>query len=387
MRLNKEAEDFFKKYIETPSISGVDNSEIVKLLDSYFSENRWQTIIIESGRYPELKNFVARLTPAEHWNCGDLVFTGHLDTIAPVAEDWDNKSPFSLRYCDGVYFGNGVADTKGPTVAAIMAAAEICDPKSLKRPVSFWLDHSEENKIDGLTYKGASEMVQWVKGQALTVDAMIVIEPTNLIAINAHKGLSEVVIETVGKAAHSSIPEKGINAIELMFEVVVKLENLRDQLRRDYDLPMNIGFIEGGRENQTNVVAEDCKLILDFRCPPNSITAEDVLSKINASVRGTGAKTRFRLEPVPAVYCDPDKEIIKIVSEVSGCAPEQVPYCSDAAAYKNLFDRGQLKDGMCIFGCGDIKYAHAANEQIEAEDMVRGIEYFKKIIRKYSMNQ
>jgi len=384
MRLDKKYEDFFSNYIAARSISAQPNEVVVAFVNEYFIARGWETEIIPSKTYAGQSNFRARLVPAEAAETGDLVLTGHLDTVAPVAEDWDTD-PFSLTYQDGVYFGNGVCDTKGPTATAILAAVEMCTPEKLTRPVSIWLNHSEENRIDGTPLKGSKEMAAWAIENQARVDAMVVLEPTKMQPIHAHNGQAEVVITVKGKAAHSSVPELGVNAIEAIGPVVTKLATLRKTLREKYDMPLNIGFIEGGRELQINVVAENCRLILDFRCRPNSITADDVLAMIHELLADSECTAQWRAQPVEPLFCDAGKPVIQLAAEVSGKAPAQVAYYTDADEYRKLMEHGQLTDGLFVFGCGDIAYAHAANEQIDADEIQQGIEFFKTMIHRYCM--
>ena len=59
----------------------------------------------------------------------------------------------------------------------------------------------------------------------------IVTEPTGLDVAIAHKGFVGFEVETVGRAAHGSRPERGIDAIALMGPVLVELSALAERLR------------------------------------------------------------------------------------------------------------------------------------------------------------
>jgi succinyl-diaminopimelate desuccinylase len=311
------------------------------------------------------------------------VINSHTDTIEPVPEDWDNGAPFSMQHQGGCYFGNGAVDTKGPTIAAVIAATEGIDPADLTRGISFWLNHSEENATGGVPLKGSREMVEWAGRENPAVDAMIVIEPTNSVPNYAHNGYAQVSLVTEGKAAHSSVPERGVNAIELMAPVIGAIADLRLALKEEYGLPMNIGFVEGGRGNQINVVAEKCRAILDYRCPPRSITAREVLSRIRDVLASVEIEPEFVIEPIPPFYSEPDLEIVALASDVTGKEPRQAMFYSDAANYRKLQDGGGLEDGIVVLGCGDIGYAHAADERIGADEMAEGIDVFREIITRY----
>ena len=83
-----------RSYIETPSVTTQPNSDIISLLNSWFTEANWSTTPLESPTYPGLYNFVAHLGPL-----GDhLVINSHTDTISPVPEDWFNDTPFKLDH-------------------------------------------------------------------------------------------------------------------------------------------------------------------------------------------------------------------------------------------------------------------------------------------------
>jgi acetylornithine deacetylase len=365
-------------YIETPSVTNQPNGDLVSLLNTWFTKANWSTLTLESSSNPGLLNFVAHIGPLEN----QLVINSHTDTISPVAEDWFNNAPFTLDHQDGFYFGNGAVDTKGPTVAAILSATQEIDPGKLKRGISFWLNHSEENAIGGVLLKGSREMVDWARREGQRPAAMIVVEPTVLTPVYAHNGYATVAIETRGLAAHSSVPETGENAIEKMSAAIGLLQTLRDQLRSEFDIPLNIGHIQGGREDQVNVVAETCRMLVDFRCPPNTLTAEEVLTRIER-ILPEGTTCKFHIETIPPFYCAPTKPIVQLAARITGKEPEQVGYYADAAIYKGLMEDGLLSDGMLILGCGDIRFAHRPNEKIGHAEMEQGIAVFTELITNY----
>ena len=179
-----------------------------------------------------------------------------------------------------------------------------------------------------------------------------------------------------------AVPETGKNAIEKMSEVIVELTTLRDHLRSDFHIPVNIGHVQGGREDQVNVVAEGCRMLVDFRCPPKTLTADEVLGRIKQTIPGDAA-CGFRIESIPPFYCSQNKPIIQLAAGITGKEPEQVGYYADAAVYRDLMNDGLLTDGMVILGCGDIRYAHRPNEKIGHAEMEQGIAVFTKLIENY----
>ena len=55
-----------------------------------------------------------------------LHILGHLDVVAP-GTGWTATQPFEPKVVDGMLYGRGVADDKGPTVAALLAMKAVRD--------------------------------------------------------------------------------------------------------------------------------------------------------------------------------------------------------------------------------------------------------------------
>ncbi|MBN1674773.1 MAG: M20/M25/M40 family metallo-hydrolase [Kiritimatiellae bacterium] len=384
--LNERHERWLRDYIETPSITNTGNEAQMRLLGEYFRAKGWQTGVIESPTYKGLGNFVAWLDPAHEavQRGAHLVIAAHGDTVPPPAPStWQNGDPMKLVLRDGHYYGLGVADTKGPTVAAMIAATEGLQATRLKRPVAFWINHSEENQAGGIPLKGAGEMVDLALREQTKIDAMIVVEPTRDVPVNAHFGYAQVAVDLKGKAAHGSMPQQGDNAVERMGAAIEALRRLRQELAQQHGLPLNIGFAHGGNEGQVNVVPDSARLVLDYRCPPNSVPAPRVLELVRQAVAPMKAKTDLVFPAIEPFACGASKPLVRLVSQITRKTPQTVRYYTDAAAYRRLQERGQLTDGLLVFGCGDIRRAHAPDERIEAAHLVKGIETFRKIFEAY----
>ena len=108
--------------------------------------------------------------------------------------------------------------------------------------------------------------------KGLTATAAIVGEPTSLRPIVAHKGAVRFRIVTHGKAAHTSRPENGDNAILQMVEVIDWLRERLEPAIAMRDHPrltsptMTIGTITGG--TGVNIVPDRCAIEIDRRSLP-----------------------------------------------------------------------------------------------------------------------
>ena len=69
----------------------------------------------------------------------------------------------------------------------------------------------------------------------ILADYAIVSEPTNLLVVSTCKGDMDIRIQITGKAAHASVPEKGLNAIYLASKIVLELEKYANNLKKIHE--------------------------------------------------------------------------------------------------------------------------------------------------------
>ncbi len=166
---------------------------------------------------------------------GGVLFVTHTDTVPPgPPARWTETGgdPRALTLKDGVLFGLGVADVKLDALCKI-AAAEKLRGRKLARP--FWLSATGAEEV-GL--RGARRFAESALFKSMQVREVLCGEPCELALIRAHKGYAVVVctitdsatqaigsaphtgerarfaeIDFIGKAAHSSTPMLGDNAI------------------------------------------------------------------------------------------------------------------------------------------------------------------------------
>ncbi len=202
------------------------------------------------------------------WKIGDehkkkIVLCGHLDTV-PIGnlEFWD-FDPFSSKKFDGDKIGGrGAADMKAGVVSILGTIAYLLeDADSLPWQIVFVGTADEE-----VSMAGARAVRDEVMKNA---EFLFITEPTDGHVGIAEKGVLQLKAKFIGKAAHGSMPDLGINAILVMAEF---LENILE-LPPDEVHPLlgkttiNIGRIQGG--TKVNIVADTCWSEIDIRFIPN----------------------------------------------------------------------------------------------------------------------
>ena len=127
-----------------------------------------------------------------------LLLCGHLDTVGVEGM----TDPFVPRVDGDRLYGRGAYDMKAGLAAALVACREAAARGLAGRGRRRVAD--EEH---------ASLGVQEVLAARLRADAAIVTEPTHGEVVIAHKGFVWTEITVHGRAAHGSMPEKGVDAI------------------------------------------------------------------------------------------------------------------------------------------------------------------------------
>jgi acetylornithine deacetylase len=126
-----------------------------------------------------------------------LLFNSHLDTVGTIG-----PATKKVRLVDGRLEGRGVLDTKGGLAAALLAAASA---------------DAGEFAGDVIVAGVADEEYGSIGTEALVADwpadAAVVVEPTSLTIISRHRGFAVVSVTFTGRSAHTSQPERGVNAV------------------------------------------------------------------------------------------------------------------------------------------------------------------------------
>ena len=237
-----------------------------------------------------------------------LLLNAHTDTVGVGGME----APHTPRVEDGRLYGRGAYDMKAG-LAAIMLAGREAARAGLRGDVIVTAVVDEE-----VASIGTELLVQRVRA-----DAAIVTEPTGLEVAVAHKGFVAFQIETVGRAAHGSRPDLGIDAIAKMGHVVVGLEALDRALRGQEGHTLlgtgsvHASVVAGGQEFSS--YPERCELMAERRTIPGETQAQVELEVVgllerlaNSDPEFLGAsRTVFAREPYEVGEDEPIVELVR----------------------------------------------------------------------------
>ena len=147
-----------------------------------------------------------------------LMLAGHMDT----ARTTGYPEAYEVRVADGKMYGRGACDMKA-ALAAYLGVVRALRATGTRLTGTLILCGIVDEEYQMLGSKAIGQ-------GGRMADQGIIGEPTNLKVCPANKGRVSTKIVTRGRAAHSSVPEKGVNAIAAMARVIQAFEDYNREL-------------------------------------------------------------------------------------------------------------------------------------------------------------
>ncbi len=318
---------------------------------------------------PGRPNLIARFAPRD--GRPRILLGPHLDTVGVEGMIIE---PFSGEIRDGKVWGRGASDTKGPMAAMLWALHENRDILA-DLPVA----------IDFVAFMG-EESNQWGSRNFAELygkeyDFALVGEPTSMQIVHVTKGSLWATLRATGKAAHSSQPELGENAILKLTRALDLLDNHLVSELATFTHPvlgratMNVGMIQGG--SRPNIVPDRADALIDIRITPALAAAGGALKLLSEII----AAHQLPIEIVsphenPPMETRPDHPMIqKLLATDPLTNLAGAPWFSDAAHLSNAG-----VPSICI-GPGSINQAHTVNEFIDISALEEGAKFLTKFIQ------
>src|SRR5581483_355063 len=210
-------------------------------------------------------NLIATIGPPIE---GGAVLSGHTDVVPVDGQPW-SSDPFTVVERDGRLYGRGTCDMKG-FLALALAAAPGLAAADLKKPVHLAFSYDEETGC-----LGAPRMIEVIRRELPAPAFVIVGEPTDMVAVNGHKGVATFHVTVTGREAHSSQTQQGVSAIAAAVKLMAHLTDLAERLEREADpaspftpkgATLTIGMVHGGTAH--NILARECSFVFDLRAIP-----------------------------------------------------------------------------------------------------------------------
>ncbi|MEO5903831.1 MAG: M20/M25/M40 family metallo-hydrolase [Gemmatimonadaceae bacterium] len=327
---------------------------------------------------PGRPNLIARIGPI---NSPALMFAGHLDT---VGVDGMSHSPFGGEIAGDRLYGRGSADMKSG-VAAMCCAALAAFEKSESGPQRHILIAAvtdEEYESIGM---------RAVLDSGVTAECAILTEPTRLAICPAHRGFVWTEIEFVGRAAHGSRYDIGVDAIRHAGLVLAELDELDATILHEKNHPLlgrgslHASTIDGGIGLTT--YPDRCTLTIERRTIPGE-TADGAMREIQDACNRVRARrpdlvttVRFIGAQLPSDV-SVDAPVVKMMEKALDRA-RMSPSIEGLSAWTDAALLNEAGIPAICFGPGDIALAHAAEEYVPVSEIERATEVLTSVAREW----
>lgn len=364
------------KLVQTKSLS-TKEKDVALLIKSMMEEANFDEVFIDG-----LGNVIGRIGNGKKV----IAIDGHIDTVdVGNINNW-TFDPFSGEIKDGYVFGRGSVDQKGG-VASFITAGKILKEIGLHNDATIYFVGSVmEEDCDGLCWKFI------IEEDKIRPDVVIITEPTRCNIYRGQRGRMEIEVEFRGISAHGSAPERGKNAIYMAAHSLIEIEKLNDNLAIDE-------FLGKGSVTCSQIVSDSpslcavadyCRFHLDRRLTfgedkelaINQI--KNIVSKFNGEVKllyyeetsFTGKKHGME-KYYPTWKMELDHPVIQ-----NGIKAFKDLFNSEPVVDKWTFStngvviRGLYGIPVIGFGPGDEVFAHAPDERIPIDDLVKASAFY-----------
>ena len=257
-------------------------------------------------------------------NGPSLMLNAHYDTVGVE----NMPRPFDPVVNGGRMFGRGAYDMKSSLVAGL-AAVKALNQARIGLDGDLLVAAVADEEYASL---GTSDLLGHVK-----TDGAIVTEPTQLQICVVHKGFIWLEVETIGKAAHGSRVDLGIDANMKMGQFLAHLSGLEAALRKRSSHPLlgsaslHAATLSGGTE--LSAYASGCRLGIERRTLPGEdsrmVSAE--IRTILEDLEREDPEFKWRLRTLlvrDPFEVRPDCRIVEVVrsatEEVCDSAPQLI---------------------------------------------------------------
>ena len=371
------------------TISGEDNNNLINYCEKYLKDlgaTSFKTYDEEKKRV----NLFATIKAKKSNGVKPIILSGHTDTV-PVSKSW-STDPFKATIKEDKLYGRGSCDMKG-FIACTLAFAPIFSKVDLNRDIHFSFTFDEETAC-----LGAPILIKELKKRKIQNGICIVGEPTNMKIIDAHKGCYEYTTYFEGLAGHSSMPHKGVSAVEFASKYANKLIELREELKKRtpkdsiFNPPfstLQVGGIFGGIAH--NVIADKCRVEWETRpvVKEDGVFlnqqidkyAKDVLLPEMKKIFPNSKITKEIIGEVTGFDRVNNSEACELVSSLTGDNSREVVSFGTEAG---LFQEIGISTVVC--GPGSIEQAHKVDEFIELNELKKCLKFLEGIKDKSILN-
>jgi len=313
-----------------------------------------------------------------------VIVNTHTDVVPAPA------GMFSAETDRGIVRGRGACDAKGQVVTLLLALLTIRE-MGLELAGDIEAQFVIEEEAGG---NGSLSAIIGGRG----ADAAVVLEPTGLSVRSANRGAAWFTLKVDGRSVHMGRYREGVSAFEEMLGLIPILKDYEASLREasrgtpgfpDDPSPVvvNIGRVRAG--DWPSTVPAECVVDGGIAFLPNR-TARQIEQEVRSLIQAKStpwareharfALSGLRNEAFETPADHPAVQIFRGAAEAV-LGPSRAEGWNASCDARLFFHRGGLP--TIVFGAGDLRHAHALDEQIDIRDIVRAAEVLVRFLARW----
>ena len=369
--------DILRSLVSIPSVSSLSNVPLLHAVSDLLKPCGWSVEWIPYTAADGVQKANLLALPTRFRDALpeiDLLFVCHTDTV-PYRGSWAEATTLTER--DGVLHGCGSCDVKG-SLAGLLGASLAVDVEQMQSSVAFAFTSEEEIGCIGATRLAASGVVRPRR--------VVVCEPTSLHPATAGKGYGLAQVTVRGQEAHSAFPIRGVSAITIAAELILKIYQLVGCGNSEPDgrftpphTTFNVGLLHGGTAK--NIIAGECRFQVEWRPLPSEDPAaggervRQLAAKIEAAHSGCSIEVEA-LRADSGFMDDPSAgETFGATLSLLLARPQTgISFGSEATRFASLGAE------VVVIGPGDMETAHSERECVPIVELNAWTELVKHLL-------
>ncbi|MEY8441974.1 ArgE/DapE family deacylase [Lactobacillaceae bacterium 24-114] len=376
----QEQTDILSNLINIKSVND-NEAAVAEYIESLFAP--YKEVKIDRVQYaPGRDNLVVTIGTGEKI----LGFSGHEDVVSAGDKDDWATDPFTATIKDGRLYGRGASDMKSGLAALIIAMLDMLKDQKIPGKIRLFCTVGEETGE-----YGAAQLTKM--GFADGLDGLIIAEPGNEMTEIGYtsKGVIDYIVTSVGKQAHSSQPENGINAIDHLIDFATQVKPLMKQFDKENPVLGKLTHVqsvfEGGSQINSvpgkAVIKGNIRTIPEY---PNQVVFEALNNLIADLNQKDGYNLSIRYSfPEEAMPGTKEAPLIKLMEKVHReiFTDRSVKAIGQAGAS----DGSEFLHGKGNFTIAEIgpggNTQHQVNEYVDLNTFYKSVEYYKQVAKEF----
>jgi len=325
-----------------------------------------------------------------------IAMDAHIDTVGKgKLEDW-KTDPVVAEVIDDKVYGLGASDQKSGMVGMVYGAKIMKDHNLLGDFTLYVTGTVQEEDCDGMCWRYI------IDKENLRPECVVITEPTGLNLNIGHRGRMEIEVVTRGKASHGSMPHLGVNAIYAMSRLVREIEILNENLRSDPFLGKGTIVVSNIKSKAPSMcsVPFECSIYIDRRLTVGE-NAETAVADIKEAAKRAGIEvevsiplyekpsfkgTVYKTECYfPTWKLDDKHPLLKAAIKTYEQALSEKPVVDKWVFSTNgIATMGVYGIPTIGFGPSYEKLAHAPNEYVPVEHLVKSAQWYALFPKTYT---